>query len=313
MRMKAFKYRIYPTKEQETLLNDTLFRCSRLYNDLLAERRDVWREHQVSIDYRYQANLLPSRKKKDPSLRKVHSQVLQNVIKRLDLAFEGFFRRVKAGEKPGYPRFRPYRRYDSFTYPQAAGFGVLEDGKHLCLSKIGEVRIKLHRQIEGDPKTCTIRRRAGRWYAVITCEVEDKIPLPVTGKVAGVDMGITNFAITSEEEFFPSARFLRNTLSTIARLQRAVARSKKGSKRRVKKIQALARAHQRLANRRSDMHFKTALALVRQYDLIGVEELEIRNLVKNHHLALSIQDAAWGNFLAFSEAKRQKLAGELSK
>ncbi len=298
MPLRAFRYRLYPSRAQETLILDTLFLCSVLYNDLLEERRAKWKLQGVSVGFQEQCRSLPLRKAENPRLHSVYSQVLQDVAKRVDKAFDGFFRRLERGEKPGYPRFRPCRRYDSFTYPQAgSAFHLVEGGRRLHLAKIGDVKIKLHRELEGVPKTCTICRRAGRFYAVITCEVPLPTPLPRTGRAAGVDLGIESFAVTSDGEFFPPARYLRKSLQRIRRLQRGIARSKQGSARRRKRVRMLQRMHVRLADQRRDMHCKTAYRLAREYDLIAVEDLAIRNMVRNPHLALSIQDAAWGAFL----------------
>ena len=173
---KAFKYRIYPTKKQETLLENILGICCELFNAALQERRDAYKLAGKSINYSIQQNQLPQIKKDRPELATIHSQVLQDVLRRLDKGFDAFFRRIHNGEKPGYPRFRSRDRYESFTYAQS-GFEI-RSGK-LALSKIGHIKIVLHRPIEGTIKTCTIKRTAtGKWFATFSCDVEPK-PLPV--------------------------------------------------------------------------------------------------------------------------------------
>src|ERR1700754_853965 len=192
---RAYRYRIYPGKRQRTLLGQTLGLCAELYNAALQERRDAWRLNRKPIAYKDQQNQLPEIKSVRPELGRVHSQVLQDVLRRLDKAFDAFFRRVKAGEKPGFPRFRARARYDSFTYPQS-GFAI-EKGSRLKpalrLSKIGKVKIKLHCPIEGRIKTLTIRRTpTGKWFACFCVECEPE-PRPSTTATTGIDLGLKEF------------------------------------------------------------------------------------------------------------------------
>jgi len=204
--LKTFKYKLYPTKAQRQTMHETTFFCSLVFNQCLAQRKEGWEKEQKSITYYDQIKQLPDMREKDIRYQSVHSQVLQDTVSRVDKSFQNFFRRVKAGETPGYPRFKSARRYDSFTYPQS-GFSI-KDQKKLRLSKIGDVKIKLHRPIEGEIKTLTISRQADGWFACFSCEVESN-PLPSTGKDVGVDVGLENFAITSDGEFFPPIKDLR--------------------------------------------------------------------------------------------------------
>lgn len=166
---KAFRYRLYPTKQQQRLLDQQLEECCWLYNRLLAERRDAWEQRQESLRLYDQQASLPALKAERPSLAGVHSQVLQNVAVRLDLAFQAFFRRVKAGETPGYPRFRGQGRYDSLTFPQVpVGCKLDAETKRLRIANVGQVKVILHRLLEGTPKTATIRRSStGKWYCLL--------------------------------------------------------------------------------------------------------------------------------------------------
>src|SRR5262245_16197615 len=165
--LKTMKYRLYPTKKQTHILEDQLEECRCLYNHFLEQRKKSWEEDHVSLTYHAQAITLPKLKERCPELGQIHSQVLQNVAVRIDLAFKAFFRRVKTGEEPGYPRFRGRGRYDSLTFPQY-GNGCQMTDNTLKVSKVGAVRMKVHRLLEGTPKTCTIRRAStGKWFATI--------------------------------------------------------------------------------------------------------------------------------------------------
>lgn len=307
--LKAFKYRLYPTKDQARKLNETLWLCSIVYNMCLAERRDCWELGGHSVTKYDQMGRLPELKKLDTRFTLVHSQVLQDVVKRLDKAFDAFFRRVKAGEKPGYPRFRPARRYDSFTYQQAPS-GCQLQGSKLVLSKIGAVKVKLHRQIPGKVKTVTIIRQADGWYASFACEVE-VAALPPSDLTIGVDLGLESFAITSDGEFFPAAKHLQKAERNLKRLQRQVSRRKKGSNRRKKVVRQLAKVHLHVANQRKDTAHKVARSLVNRYKLIALEDLQVTNMLRNHHLAKSISDAGWNLFVNILMSKAAEAGREV--
>ncbi len=188
--LKAFKYRLYPTQPQLRDLDRTLMLCRSLYNAALQERREAYRKAGKTVGFYEQKRYLPEIRTELPEYKGVHSQVLQNVIERVDLAFKGFFRRVKAGQKAGYPRFKGKGRYDSFTFPQAGTTGVKlqEGGKRVLLYGIGSVKVKLHRPLEGRLKTATVKREGEHWYIVFTCEVEPR-PLPPNDQAIGIDLG----------------------------------------------------------------------------------------------------------------------------
>lgn len=299
---KAYKFRLYPTKEQQVQIQFTLERCRLLYNRLLEERRIAYETNKTTLNYYDQANTFNERKKHIPVLKQVHSQVLQDVAKRLDKAFQAFFRRVKSGETPGYPRFKSVGRYDSFTYPQG---GYLLNGNKLKLSKIGEVKIKLHRQPQGEIKTCTIIVKNGKYYTCLSCETEP-MPLPACDDAVGIDLGVKHLAITSDEEFYEHPKFFRESERKLKRKQRVVSRKKKGSNRRRKAIRELAKLHEHIANQRKDNAHKVSRKLVNQYGLIAFENLNVQGMVKNHHLAKSIADASWNQLVQYTTYKAEE-------
>src|SRR5262245_55331371 len=215
---KTYRYRIYLHNGQRRILNTMLEECRWVYNQTL-EAREYAYENSIKCGLYDTQAMLPLWKEKHPSLKLVHSQVLQNVQVRVDLAFQAFFRRVKQGaEEVGYPRFKGLGRYDSITYPQY-GNGVRPEGDRLILSKVGPVHVVLHRPIEGTPKTVTLRRaRTGKWYVSFSCEFERE-RLPPSRHVVGVDMGLESFLTTSNGEKAPNPRFYRRDEVDLKRVQ----------------------------------------------------------------------------------------------
>jgi putative transposase len=296
--LKTFTYRLYPTKQQQRLLDQQLEECRWLYNHLLAERRDAWEQRQASLRYYDQATSLPALKAERAALADVHSQVLQNVAMRLDLAFKAFFRRVKAGETPGYPRFRGKGRYDSLTFPQVpVGCRLDTETKRLRLANVGLVKVILHRPLEGTPKTATIRRSStGKWYVCFSCECAEPAPLPATGQQVGIDVGLKTFATLSTGAEIANPRFFRHEEQALAKVQRRLSTAEKGTPERAKRRRVVARVHERVAWRRSDFAHQHSRRIVNNFDLIAVEDLAVNRMTHNHCLAKSISDAAWSQF-----------------
>jgi len=293
---------MFPTKAQRTGLNQTLETCRQVYNSTLGLRKQAWEVEQKSLTLYDTSSHLTGWKAANPELSEVYSQVLQNVQERVDLAYKAFFRRIKAGHKNGFPRFKGFGRYDSFTYPQS-GFG-LKDGK-LRLSKIGDVKIKLHRPIEGKVKTLTIRRDSlGNWYACFSCEVEP-CPLPHSVEIVGIDLGLTTFATFSNGETIERQRWMKQDEKELKRIQRKVSVLAKGSSERRRAIKALNHVHTRIKNRRNTFAHQESRKLVNRFGLIVFEDLNIQDMQQGDNKVINrgIADVAWGQFVNHTHVK----------
>ena len=294
--MRTFKYRMLPSKRQRTNLMRTLELCRLVYNSTLATRKNAWEGEKRSVSLYDTNKMLTSWKCEYPELRQVHSQVSQNVQERVDLAFQSYFRRVKEGaDKVGYPRFKSYGRYDSFTFKQS-GFELLDNG--LMVSKIGVLKIVQHRPIEGRIKTLNIERdTVGNWYTCFACEVEPTA-LPFNDLVVGIDVGLKTFATLSNGVTVDNPRFFRRDEVELGRAQRRWDKDKTSKRRKV-----IAHIHQRIANRRKDFAHKLSRELVNAYGAIFFENLSIKNMMQNQHLAKSIGDAAWNQLIQYTQYK----------
>lgn len=311
---KTFKYRLHPTKSQKTMLKQTLDCCRWLYNKTLETRKTSWETDKKGVSRYETVKMIPKWKAKKPELKQAYSQVLQEVCIRVDLAFRAFFRRVKQGkEKPGYPKFQSWKFYDSFTYPQA-GFNLLDDGK-LRLSKIGDVRVNLHRPLEGQCKTLTIiKDKLDNWYACFSCIVEFK-PLPVSGEVIGIDVGLSTFATLSNGEKIANPRFFKQEEKALLKMRSKRDKAKKGSYKRKKLIRATQHIEERIKNRRIDFAHKIAKQLVNEYQVIVFEDLDIEEMKDGNYRSMnkSIADVAWGRFIELTEAKAKEASRRVIK
>jgi len=308
---KMFQYRLYPKKKQVKALEATLEECRWLYNHLLEKRRDAWEQEGTSLSLYQQQETFSILKQERPTLKTVHSQILQNVAVRIDLAFQAFFRRCKAGEKPGYPRFRGKNRYDSFTFPQS-GFRITPDDQ-VCLSKIGTIKMVYHRPVRGTVKTLTIHKSStGKWYASFSCEMEPE-RLPEKTDAVGIDVGLKTFATLSDGQEIENPRFFRAEEKALAKVQRKHSKLAKGTPERRKHRKVVARIHERIAWRRQNFTHQHSRKIVNQSGLICVEDLHVNRMVHTHCLAKSISDAAWSAFFDQLAAKAEEAGRELIK
>jgi putative transposase len=291
---KTFLYRLYPTKTQGAALTGQLREACTMYNAALQERRDAWKLAGKSIGYYDQANQLKEiRAKGFTGL--ANFSCCQDVLRRLDKAFQAFFRRIKAGETPGYPRFKPHQRFDSITFPtHGDGCKLLDTGK-LRVQGIGSVKVKLHRPVEGVIKTVTVKREGGKWYVAFSVVCQAPAPLPSSNAATGIDVGLTSFAVLADGTEIQNPRHGRKGQARLRIAQRRVARRKKGGKGRKKAVVLLQKAHAHIRNQRAEKHHQAANMLVANYGLIAIEKLNIKGLAGSM-LAKSVQDAGWGSF-----------------
>jgi len=306
---RAYKFRLYPNREKVDALDRTLMLCRHLYNAGLEQRITAY-ERGFKVSFTKQSDELPRLKVELPEYNEVYSQVLQDVLHRLDKAYANFFRRVKQGnEEPGFPRFKPSTRFRSITYPQS-GFEVLPDG-HLKLTKVGIIRMFRHREIVGTIKTCTVKRDAvGDWYAIFTTELPD-VPRREPRTALGIDVGLKTLAMLSTGESIEPPKFLRASEETIKIRQREVSRKVKGSNNRRKCVRRLAYAHRRVERQRDDFLHKASRSISRKADVIVFENLNITGMQKNHHLAKSIGDASWGKLMELTRYKAESAGGSV--
>jgi putative transposase len=310
--VRVYRYRLYPTRAQDAALRETIERLRELYNAALQHRRDAYRKAGVTVSAYSQMRELVGVRLVRPEYAEIHTHLLQDVLTRLDRAYRAFFRRCKAGETPGFPRFKGRGRYRTFTFKDAAnhnGVRLLPTGR-VKLAGIGNVKVKLHRHVEGRIKQASVSLDGdGHWYVVFACAEVPTKPLPATGKSVGIDVGITTFAALSDGPPVDNPRPYEVAQRSLATAQRRVSRRKRGSKRRRKAVVLLAKQSARVQRVRLDFHHKTAHAIVQRFDSISVEDLNVKGLARMR-LAKQVHDAGWAQFTTILASKAESAGRE---
>ncbi|WP_052351976.1 RNA-guided endonuclease InsQ/TnpB family protein [Deinococcus pimensis] len=299
---RTFKYRVYPTARQERQLEQTLELCRQLYNATLEHRTLAWRMARVNIHAFTQMAVLPEIRAALPEYRQVHSQVLQNVVGRVDRAFLAFFRRARQKGKPGYPRVKLAGTYRSITYPQPSPRSVSPDGHRIYLPKIGLVRIKLHRPALGHLKTLTVLREHHEWYVLLICTNVPVHTMPATGLSVGIDVGTRWFFTTSDGEQVSNRRPQEQLQHQLTDAQRELARRTPGSGRYRKAHDRVVTLYRRSRRQRAQWHHEEAKRLVQRYDLIAHERLNVEPMTGSRR---AIQDVAWSQFFRSLTSKAE--------
>jgi len=307
---KTFRYRVYNTRLQAEALDIQLEEARTLYNSALQERRDAYQTAGISLTYYDQANQLKAIRA-DENLGLANFSACQDVLRRVDKSFKAFFSRVKAGDKPGYPRFKSRNRFDSFTFPSYGDGCKIRDNGRLYCQGIGDLKVKWHRPLQGKIKTVTLKRESGRWYVCFSVEVEAS-PLPESMEAVGIDVGLEAFATLSDGTRIENARYFKTAQARLRRAQRKVARRKRGGHRRRKAVRNLQRAHLHIRNQRRDFHHKEARKIVNRFGLIAVEDLNIKGLASGM-LAKAVHDVGWSAFLLILLAKAEEAGRQIEK
>jgi len=313
MIFRTYKYRLYPTQSQEKRMFQVLTVCHNWYNMCLEERKLAWEYERRNVSKSEQYTKGKYYRRTFPQAKIVSSHTMQSVADQLDNTFRSFFRRVKAGETPGYPRFKGRNHFSSFSFKQF-GCGVQIDGNHrLRLFGIGRVRVRWHRPIPetGKIKTCRIKYRAGQWFVTFAVELPDSLELPKTGSIIGLDMGISALITTSDGEKVQNPSYYHAGQVKLRVLSRALVRKTTNSKNRGKALKRVQRHHVHIVNQRSDYLHKLSSTLVHKCDGVALEDLSKRSLVKDSYLSKSILDSGWGIFKQYLMYKAESAGREI--
>jgi putative transposase len=309
---RAYKFRLWTNANQERELGIMLETHRRLYNAALGQRQWFYDEWQISRSYEDQSGWFKDEREDNRWFAAINFSSAQATLRRLDKAFANFFRRVKAGEEPGYPRFKSADRFNSVLFP-SHGDGIRLKGNRLRVQHVGMIRVCLHREVEGKIKTLSLKREADKWFVVVACEVPEPAKIGNVLPSIGLDVGLTQFATTSDGEKIANPRFLKSELPERRRAHRSLSRKKKGGRNRAKQRRKVNRLHARVPNLRREHQHQVSNDLISRYGKIAVESLNVRGMVKNDRLARAISDVAWSSFVAVLTHKVAKTGGEVKQ
>lgn len=311
---RNYKYRLYPNRGQEPQLDRVLEIHRQLYNAALQERQEAWRGCGVSINYYHQANQLKAIRQFDDDVDWLNYSSIQQTLRRLDKAFAAFFRRVKAGETPGFPRFKSRQRFTTVEYRYGDGTRLVKrDGKtRLHVQNVGDLKVKWHREIpaEADLKCIYLKCEHGKWYVIFSLELPDPTPPPHEGPATGIDLGLNTLVALSDGQTIDNPRWYRTAEAKLVSAQRVFSRRRKFSGRWRRQARNVARLHAKIANQRRDFQHKLSRQLVNTYRLIAVEDLNVNGLARST-LAKSVHDAGWGQLLMFLAYKAEEAGSQV--
>jgi putative transposase len=307
---KAFKFRLWTNANQERELSIMLETHRRLYNAALAQRKDSWETLKIGVKYTEQSAWYKAQRRENPWFRRINFSSAQGTLRRLDKAFANFFRRLKSGQKPGYPRFKGADRFDSIEFP-SHGDGIRLAGNRLRVQHVGRVRVCLHRAVEGTIKALTLKREAEKWFLVVICELPEYSELANINPAAGLDVGLEHFLTTSDGEQLANPRFLKTELPALRKAGRSVSRKKLRGTNRRKAVKVLRRKHARIANLRREHAHKISNSLLGRYGLIAVERLNVQGMLRNRRLARAIADAGWAGFISTLKSKAARAGAQV--
>lgn len=305
----SYKYRIYPTKSQTEKLDHSLDLLRDIYNAGLQERRDAWRMNRIHVTCFDQIKQIPDIRRLNIDYLDIQARSIHQTLRQLDKAFNAFFRRLKSGENPGFPRFKGATFFNSIIYNRE-GFKLTDE--RLTLSKIGNIKLRLSRPVEGTIKEVIAKREGNKWFVIISCDNVPERPLAPTGRAVGVDVGIESFATLSDGTQIDNWKYYESSAKQLRVAQRRVARRTKGSNRRRKAVTQLRNIHQKISNQRLDFQHKLSTHLIRSYDLIAVEKLNIKGMARGF-LAKQALDASWSSFFDMLDYKAESADRKLVK